>query len=53
MLDEVTVELFFDHAAAKLKTAPPVVQAELKSMVASGPPLGESGCGMRGILCYV
>ncbi|XP_077957223.1 myotubularin-related protein 5 isoform X6 [Gasterosteus aculeatus] len=42
MLDEVTVELFIDHAAAKLKTAPPVVKAELKSMVPSGPPLGDT-----------
>lgn len=40
-LDEVTVQLFIDHAAAKLKTAPPVVKAELKGMVPSGPPLGE------------
>uniref|UniRef100_A0A8C1X4A9 SET binding factor 1 n=1 Tax=Cyprinus carpio TaxID=7962 RepID=A0A8C1X4A9_CYPCA len=38
-LDEVSVQLFIDHAAAKLKTAPPVVKAELKSMVPSGPPL--------------
>lgn len=42
-LDDVAVELFIDHAAAKLKTAPPVVKAELKSMVPSGPPLGELG----------
>lgn len=40
-LDEVTVQLFIDHAAAKVKTAPPVVKAELKGMVPSGPPLGE------------
>lgn len=40
-LDEVTVQLFIDHAAAKLKTAPPLVKAELKGMVPSGPPLGE------------
>ncbi|XP_029901720.1 myotubularin-related protein 5 isoform X3 [Myripristis murdjan] len=40
-LDEVTVQLFIDHAAAKLKTAPPVVKAELKGMVPSGPPLGD------------
>lgn len=40
-LDDVTVQLFIDHAAAKLKTAPPVVKAELKGMVPSGPPLGE------------
>uniref|UniRef100_A0A7N8XP29 SET binding factor 1 n=1 Tax=Mastacembelus armatus TaxID=205130 RepID=A0A7N8XP29_9TELE len=39
VLDEVAVQLFIDHAAAKLKTAPPVVKAELKSMVPSGPPL--------------
>lgn len=42
-LDEVTVQLFIDHAAAKLKTSPPVVKAELKGMVPSGPPLGELG----------
>lgn len=42
-LDEVTVQLFIDHAAAKLKTAPPVVKAELKGMVPSGPPLGKLG----------
>lgn len=42
-LDDIAVELFIDHAAAKLKTAPPVVKAELKSMVPSGPPLGELG----------
>uniref|UniRef100_A0AAR2LMY7 SET binding factor 1 n=1 Tax=Pygocentrus nattereri TaxID=42514 RepID=A0AAR2LMY7_PYGNA len=41
-LDDVAVQLFIDHAAAKLKTAPPVVKAELKEMVPSGPPLGES-----------
>lgn len=41
LLDDVAVELFIDHAAAKLKTAPPVVKAEIKSMVPSGPPLGE------------
>uniref|UniRef100_A0A8C7QZQ6 SET binding factor 1 n=1 Tax=Oncorhynchus mykiss TaxID=8022 RepID=A0A8C7QZQ6_ONCMY len=40
-LDDVTVQLFIDHAAAKLKTAPPVVRAELNGMVPSGPPLGE------------
>ncbi|XP_071393081.1 myotubularin-related protein 5 [Centroberyx affinis] len=40
-LDDVTVQLFIDHAAAKLKTAPPVVKAELKGMVPSGPPLGD------------
>ncbi|XP_059181410.1 myotubularin-related protein 5 isoform X4 [Centropristis striata] len=41
VLDEVAVQLFIDHAAAKLKTAPPVVKAELKGMVPSGPPLGD------------
>uniref|UniRef100_A0A3P8XFG0 SET binding factor 1 n=1 Tax=Esox lucius TaxID=8010 RepID=A0A3P8XFG0_ESOLU len=40
LLDDVTVQLFIDHAAAKLKGAPPVVKAELKGMVPSGPPLG-------------
>ncbi|XP_062339186.1 myotubularin-related protein 5 isoform X3 [Osmerus eperlanus] len=40
-LDDVTVELFVDHAAAKLRTAPPVVKAEVKGMVPSGPPLGD------------
>ncbi|XP_036373424.1 myotubularin-related protein 5 [Megalops cyprinoides] len=40
-LDEVTVQLFIDHAAAKLKTAPPVVKAEMKCMVPSGPPLDD------------
>lgn len=44
-LDDVAVQLFIDHAAAKLKTAPPVVKAELKGMVPSGPPLGELGRG--------
>uniref|UniRef100_A0A3P8PP42 SET binding factor 1 n=1 Tax=Astatotilapia calliptera TaxID=8154 RepID=A0A3P8PP42_ASTCA len=43
MLDDVAVQLFIDHAAAKLKTAPPAVKPELKSMVPSGPPLGENG----------
>ncbi|NP_001038623.1 myotubularin-related protein 5 [Danio rerio] len=42
LLDEVAVQLFIDHATAKLKTAPPVVKAELKSMVPTGPPLGET-----------
>lgn len=42
-LDDVTVQLFIDHSAAKLKTAPPVVKVELKGMVPSGPPLGELG----------
>ncbi|XP_062850803.1 myotubularin-related protein 5 isoform X2 [Trichomycterus rosablanca] len=41
VLDEVTVQLFVDHAAAKLKTAPPVVKSELKEMVPSGPPLAD------------
>lgn len=41
LLDDVTVQLFIDHAAAKLQTAPPVVKAELKGMVPSGPPLGK------------
>lgn len=41
-LDEVAVQLFIDHAAAKLKTAPPVVKSELKGMVPSGPPLGKN-----------
>lgn len=44
-LDEVAVQLFIDHAAAKLKSAPPVVKAELKGMVPSGPPLGKPGRG--------
>ncbi|XP_061571193.1 LOW QUALITY PROTEIN: myotubularin-related protein 5 [Cololabis saira] len=39
VVDEVAVQLFMDHAAAKLKSAPPVVKAELKSMVPSGPAL--------------
>ena len=43
VLDDVAVQLFVDHAAAKLRTAPPVVKAELKAMVPSGPPLGETG----------
>uniref|UniRef100_A0A8C9RGP9 SET binding factor 1 n=1 Tax=Scleropages formosus TaxID=113540 RepID=A0A8C9RGP9_SCLFO len=42
-LDEVTVQLFIDHAAAKQKTAPPIVKAEMKRMVPSGPPLGGNG----------
>ncbi|XP_034168951.2 myotubularin-related protein 5 isoform X1 [Pangasianodon hypophthalmus] len=42
LLDEVAVQLFIDHAAAKLKTAPPVVKAELKEMVPSGPPLADT-----------
>uniref|UniRef100_A0A3B5KX53 Uncharacterized protein n=1 Tax=Xiphophorus couchianus TaxID=32473 RepID=A0A3B5KX53_9TELE len=43
VLDDVAVQLFIDHAVAKLKSSPPVVKAELKSMVPSGPPLGENG----------
>lgn len=50
-LDEVAVQLFIDHAAAKLKTAPPVVKAELKAMVPSGPRLGELGRTERLKLC--
>ncbi|KAM3858833.1 myotubularin-related protein 5 [Diretmus argenteus] len=45
LMDDVVVQLFIDHAAAKLRAAPPVVKAELKSMVPSGPPLGEPGVG--------
>ncbi|XP_061816685.1 myotubularin-related protein 5 isoform X2 [Nerophis lumbriciformis] len=41
VLDEVAVQLFIDHAAAKLKTVPPAVKAEVKSMVPSGPTLGD------------
>ncbi|XP_027007649.2 myotubularin-related protein 5 isoform X2 [Tachysurus fulvidraco] len=41
-LDEVSVQLFIDHAAAKLRTAPPVVKSELKEMVPSGPPLADN-----------
>ncbi|KAF3859628.1 hypothetical protein F7725_022027 [Dissostichus mawsoni] len=41
-LDDVTVQLFIDHAASKLKSAPPVVKAEVKAMVPSGPPLGDA-----------
>nr|XP_057923266.1 myotubularin-related protein 5 isoform X1 [Doryrhamphus excisus] len=41
VLDEVAVQLFIDHAAAKLKSAPPVVRAEVKGMVPSGPALGD------------
>ncbi|XP_066580002.1 myotubularin-related protein 5 isoform X3 [Amia ocellicauda] len=39
-LDEVTVQLFIDHAAAKLRSAPPAVKVEKNCMVPSGPPLG-------------
>ncbi|XP_035482432.1 myotubularin-related protein 5 isoform X4 [Scophthalmus maximus] len=41
-LDDVAVQLFIDHAAAKLKTAPPMVKSELKGMVPSGPTLGDT-----------
>uniref|UniRef100_A0A3B3VMZ0 SET binding factor 1 n=1 Tax=Poecilia latipinna TaxID=48699 RepID=A0A3B3VMZ0_9TELE len=41
VLDDVAVQLFIDHAVAKLNNSPPVVKAELKSMVPSGPPLGD------------
>ncbi|XP_051546862.1 myotubularin-related protein 5-like [Myxocyprinus asiaticus] len=41
LLDDVGVQLFIDHATAKLKTAPPVVKAELKGMVPSGPSLAD------------
>uniref|UniRef100_A0A3B3S7Q2 SET binding factor 1 n=1 Tax=Paramormyrops kingsleyae TaxID=1676925 RepID=A0A3B3S7Q2_9TELE len=41
-LDEVTVQLFIDHAAAKLKDSPPAVKVEVKHMVPSGPPLGDA-----------
>ncbi|KAJ8411204.1 hypothetical protein AAFF_G00172100 [Aldrovandia affinis] len=40
-LDEVTVQLFIDHAAAKMKNSPPPVRVEMKCMVSSGPPLGD------------
>uniref|UniRef100_A0A3P9PW06 SET binding factor 1 n=1 Tax=Poecilia reticulata TaxID=8081 RepID=A0A3P9PW06_POERE len=43
VLDDVAVQLFIDHAVAKLNNSPPVVKVELKSMVPSGPPLGENG----------
>ncbi|XP_042323603.1 myotubularin-related protein 5 [Sceloporus undulatus] len=39
-LDEGTVQWIVDQATAKLQTAPPVVKAEKKCMVPSGPPLG-------------
>ncbi|TSK13320.1 Myotubularin-related protein 5 [Bagarius yarrelli] len=41
LLDEVAVQLFIDHAAAKLRMAPPVVRSEVKEMVPSGPPLAD------------
>lgn len=50
VLDEVAVQLFIDHAASKLKNAPPVVKAEIKSMVPSGPPLGGLIVGFRLLL---
>ncbi|MBN3277328.1 MTMR5 protein, partial [Polyodon spathula] len=37
-LDEVTVQLFIDHAAAKQKNEIPAVKSEKKCMVPSGPP---------------
>ncbi|XP_036375739.1 myotubularin-related protein 5-like isoform X2 [Megalops cyprinoides] len=40
-LDEVTVQLYIDHAATKMKTAPPAVRVEMKCMVPLGPPLGD------------
>ncbi|XP_034434425.1 myotubularin-related protein 5 isoform X8 [Hippoglossus hippoglossus] len=40
-LDDVAVQLFIDHATAKLKNVPPVVKVEVKAMVPSGPPLGD------------
>jgi len=54
-LDDVAVQLFIDHAASKLRTAPAVVRVEVKAMVPSGPPLGELGedekvqCGGGGV----
>lgn len=49
VLDEVAVQLCIDHAAAKMKNAPPVVKAEVKSMVPSGPSLGERSLGERSL----
>uniref|UniRef100_A0A3B3SA28 SET binding factor 1 n=1 Tax=Paramormyrops kingsleyae TaxID=1676925 RepID=A0A3B3SA28_9TELE len=49
-LDEVTVQLFIDHAAAKLKDSPPAVKVEVKHMVPSGPPLGTYRLVFRGTL---
>ncbi|XP_031415031.2 myotubularin-related protein 5, partial [Clupea harengus] len=40
-LDETTVQLFIDHANAKLNGAPPVVRPEMKNLVPSGPTLVE------------
>ncbi|XP_035257938.1 myotubularin-related protein 5-like isoform X3 [Anguilla anguilla] len=40
-LDEVAVQLFIDHAAAKLNSAPPAIRPQSKGMVGSGAPLGE------------
>ncbi|XP_061493895.1 myotubularin-related protein 5 isoform X6 [Rhineura floridana] len=39
-LDEGTIQWIIDQAMAKLQTAPPLVKAEKKCMVPSGPPLG-------------
>ncbi|CAI5786790.1 Hypothetical predicted protein [Podarcis lilfordi] len=39
-LDEGTIQWIVDQATAKLQTAPPLVKAEKKCMVPSGPPLG-------------
>uniref|UniRef100_A0A669BZ04 SET binding factor 1 n=1 Tax=Oreochromis niloticus TaxID=8128 RepID=A0A669BZ04_ORENI len=50
MLDDVAVQLFIDHAAAKLKTAPPAVKPELKSMVPSGPPLATAALGNGNVM---
>lgn len=41
-LDEGTIQWIVDQATAKLQTAPPLVKAEKKCMVPSGPPLGMS-----------
>uniref|UniRef100_A0A8C9W162 SET binding factor 1 n=1 Tax=Scleropages formosus TaxID=113540 RepID=A0A8C9W162_SCLFO len=48
-LDEVTVQLFIDHAAAKQKAAPLAVRAEVKCTVPSGPSirLGISGLNIQ------
>ncbi|XP_053108405.1 myotubularin-related protein 5 isoform X3 [Hemicordylus capensis] len=39
-LDEGTIQWIVDQATAKLQSAPPLVRAEKKCMVPSGPPLG-------------
>uniref|UniRef100_A0A8C6YF45 SET binding factor 1 n=1 Tax=Naja naja TaxID=35670 RepID=A0A8C6YF45_NAJNA len=39
-LDEGTIQWIVDQATAKQQTAPPLVKAEKKAMVPSGPPLG-------------